>query len=297
MREEELKEHMKTCSGRKDLMRYKVTINRNPISNLPEPVDSIVYNTTEPSKEKKTETGITLQDESECWDDCAYKPYDPLANCLAKLQSGNGFIMPQANTFAGQMQAAAGLKGDPVPYGSLTGKVEEPERAPSRNCESPPHEDRKYDGIASGGSNSHRAEAKNEPVDYDSETAGYGSSSKQRRERDVEESSSSKRYKYHGESRHRIKPEESSYRKREDRSRSDSTSSSDRKSHMYSEYFDGHVYYGSYEASHNRHRRERYDVDGNSSHRRRHDRQSDSDSSSRSSKTSKHQFEPYKRYM
>uniref|UniRef100_A0A182WGQ1 CHHC U11-48K-type domain-containing protein n=1 Tax=Anopheles minimus TaxID=112268 RepID=A0A182WGQ1_9DIPT len=121
VKEENLREHMKTCSGRNHLLQYKTTVNTMPVrgeSKLPDPAENLIYNTGQPSYKKAT-GGRTLQDDSECWDDFAYKAYDPLENCKTKLQNSKTFIIPNANRFAGQMQAATGLKAELAPDDSV----------------------------------------------------------------------------------------------------------------------------------------------------------------------------------
>ncbi|XP_049283127.1 uncharacterized protein LOC125763736 isoform X2 [Anopheles funestus] len=302
VKEEMLREHMKTCSGRKDLMQYKNTVNNMPVASgfkLPDPADDLIYNSAGPSNQKGT-GGISLQDDSECWDDFAYKAYDPLENCKSKLQNGKAFIIPNANRFAGQMKDAAVLKDNQAaadPDGVLVEQVAEAERASSlKNHDSIPHKERQYDRTYGCGSSNLGCIVKQEPSDYESESAGYSSSSKQYKDRDFGASSSSRRYEIQREKQYCINPEERSYRNR-DRSRSDSSSGSDRKSPVYNGYFDGHAYHGSYETSRSHHHRDRYEANRNRSYRGANERHTDSDSSNRSYNYSKHKYKPYQRYM
>lgn len=285
VKEEELREHMKTCSGRNHLLQYKTTVNRMPVGGkmkLPDPAENLIYNTGEPSKTKAV-GGITLQDDSECWDDYAYKAYDPLENCKTKLKSGKAFIIPNANRFAGQMQAAAGLKAELAPDDSVT--LNEPV-AQTEDCDSVQSEEQKFDITDSAGPSKDYSIRESQPIVYESEIARNCSDSKHHKNRDVRESYSSRRHESRDETYHR-----------RERSRSDSTSSTDRKSDKYSRHYDAHNYRTSYESSHSRHRRDRYEEDRNSSYKERHERHTDSDSSDRSYKNSKHTFRPYQRYM
>ncbi|XP_053665963.1 uncharacterized protein LOC128715106 [Anopheles marshallii] len=295
VKQEKLRDHMKTCSGRKDLLQYKFIVNKsadNSKDELPDPADDLIYNTAEPSRQKTTGVGSTLQDDSECWDDFAYKAYNPLENCKSKMKNGNAFIIPNSNRFAGQMQDASTLKVEQVqvdPDDSATHQVAEAESSEDNR-----YEERQYGELESGESSSYRSVDRQEPSIYESESAGSGSSSNKLKykDRDLGASSSSRRYEILGETRRHIKTEERSYRSR-DRSRSDSTSSSDRKSHLY----DGHPYHGSYDPSRSRHRRDRYQKDRNNSYREEYDKHTDSDTSDGSYNSRKHKLQPYQRYM
>ncbi|XP_052897061.1 uncharacterized protein LOC128303990 [Anopheles moucheti] len=294
VKEENLRDHMKTCSGRKELLQYKVIINNtagDSKDKLPDPADDLIYNTAEPSKQKTT-GGRTLQDDSECWDDFAYKAYDPLENCKSKLKNGKGFIIPNANRFVGQMQNASTLKVNQVQVvrdDSVEHQVAEVESSVENR-----HEERHYGTLESGRSSNHRSVDRQEPRFYKSESTGSGSSSKKPKysAKDFGPSSSSSRYEVLGETSHYTKTEERSCRNR-DRSRSDSTSSSDRKSRVY----DGHPYHGIYDSSRSRQHRDRNQTDRNSSYREGYDRHTDSDTSDGSYNSRKHKLQPYQRYM
>uniref|UniRef100_A0A182SFC5 CHHC U11-48K-type domain-containing protein n=1 Tax=Anopheles maculatus TaxID=74869 RepID=A0A182SFC5_9DIPT len=293
VKEEELKQHMKTCSGRKQLLEYKTTIDKTASSRAckqEDPAENLIYNTTGPSKQKNDTGGQSLQDDTDCWDDFAYKAYDPLANCKSKLQSSKTFILPNPNKFAGQMQAAAAVlvetQNKDVQDGSQSQQKEANESegeggSLTKNATSTGHE----------ASSSWHCEVKENPSDCD-EAASSSSSRRQRKERHFEEPSSSRRYEAKSATSYRFKSDKSSHRSR---SRSDSTSNSDRKSQLYDGYYDGYAYRGSYDASrgHRDDQRDRYVADTD---RGRYDRHAEYHrTSSRSYDSSKHKYEPYQR--
>ncbi|EAA14189.2 AGAP009825-PA [Anopheles gambiae str. PEST] len=135
MREEELQQHMKTCTSRGQLDAYKYSLTTGAasrVSSLPDPADDLIINTTEPIIRRgggagggggrgrgggrggttSTTVGQTLLDDTECWDDSDCKAYDPLESCRAKKNENAAFITPKINQFVEQRTAAAVLKND-----------------------------------------------------------------------------------------------------------------------------------------------------------------------------------------
>ncbi|XP_040163479.1 TATA-binding protein-associated factor 2N-like [Anopheles arabiensis] len=136
MREEELQQHMKTCTSRGQLDAYKYSLMTGAasrVSSLPDPADDLIINTTEPIIRRggggagggsgrgrgggrggttSTTVGQTLLDDTECWDDSDCKAYDPLESCRAKKNENAAFITPKINQFVEQRTAAAVLKND-----------------------------------------------------------------------------------------------------------------------------------------------------------------------------------------
>uniref|UniRef100_A0A182VP75 CHHC U11-48K-type domain-containing protein n=1 Tax=Anopheles merus TaxID=30066 RepID=A0A182VP75_ANOME len=132
MREEELQQHMKTCTSRGQLDAYKYSLTTGAasrVSSLPDPADDLIINTTEPIIRRagagggrgrgggrggttSTTVGQTLLDDTECWDNSDCKAYDPLESCRAKKNENAAFITPKINQFVEQRTAAAVLKND-----------------------------------------------------------------------------------------------------------------------------------------------------------------------------------------
>ncbi|XP_035915008.1 serine/threonine-protein kinase fray2-like [Anopheles stephensi] len=298
VKEEELKQHMRTCSGRNHLLEYKTTIDRTTTGcgadRLDDPAANLIYNTDESNRQKTETGGRSLQDDTECWDDFAYEAYDPLASCKSKMQNSKTFILPNPNKFAGQMKAAAATLAE-------THQVDVPD-AEEASCEegslednaaSSEHAERKYDPPGHEVSRTRHRDVKESPSDYD-DAASSSSSRRHRKDRHFEDRSSSRRYEAKDETSYRPESKGSSHRT-SDRSRSDSTSSGDRKSHVYDGHYDGYTYRGSYDASRSRRddRGERYKVETD---RGRYDRQGEYHrSSSRSYDSSQLKYEPYQR--
>ncbi|XP_050078041.1 uncharacterized protein LOC126564953 [Anopheles maculipalpis] len=287
VKEEELKQHMRTCSSRNHLVEYqniyeKTTIGR--AGKQEDPAENLIYNTDASSMQKHDTDGQSLQDDTECWDDFAFKSYDPLANCKSKMQTNKMFILPNPNKFGGQMQAASTTlletQDKEVQHGSQLDQ-EEGESMEENNAAVEPMS---MPMIQCGA-------VRKIPSGYD---AAASNSKRYRKERHFDEPSSSKQYETKDGSSYRLKSERS-FHGTSDCSRSYSTSSSDRKSGVYDEYYDGYTYRGSYDASrgYRDNRKERYTPDTN---RGRYHRQGEYPrTSSRSYDSNKHKYDPYQR--
>ncbi|XP_053673510.1 uncharacterized protein LOC128723770 [Anopheles nili] len=108
MKEEKLKEHVRTCPSRAefDVYRYNVaTMAANHISHETDGAEHPIINTGDSGK--NTTGKKTLQDDSECWDDYSYQAYDPLNNCRMKKLESKSFIVPNPNQFVGKSVEAA----------------------------------------------------------------------------------------------------------------------------------------------------------------------------------------------
>uniref|UniRef100_A0A182YDI2 CHHC U11-48K-type domain-containing protein n=1 Tax=Anopheles stephensi TaxID=30069 RepID=A0A182YDI2_ANOST len=172
VKEEELKQHMRTCSGRNHLLEYKTTIDRTTTGcgadRLEDPAANLIYNTDESNRQKTETGGRSLQDDTECWDDFAYEAYDPLANCKSKMQNSKTFILPNPNKFAGQMKAAAATLAETHQV-----DVQDAEEASCEegsledNAASSEHAERKYDPPGHEVSRTRHRNVKESPSDYD----------------------------------------------------------------------------------------------------------------------------------